>query len=296
VVVGVILIAGAVALLLWRDDTGEGYLARLGSQSEAALAVDGENGGDSNSDDDGPVGGDSNSGDDGSVGGDSAAPAGTDAVAALPDEEPSGADGSDADGGPIAEDPVGTTERAAPEGSAANDTTEPTDATDDDTASAGTTEPTDATGDDISRADRAPSDQVTTVSAGNDGDGGDDPVIVTVTDILRMVNRIAQLNGYAPIGSMAPDARDPDWIFPGNELELPNQRLYEIRRGDTMWAIADRFIQQSAQEHNRALSDLSERIQQGERPTQELQVLLDEAYVESTRRRAGELLTEIGVE
>ena len=111
-----------------------------------------------------------------------------------------------------------------------------------------------------------------------------------------MVNRIAERNGYAPIGSMAPDARDPDWIFPGNELELPDQRLYEIRRGDTMWAIADRFIRQSAQEHNRTLAELTERIQRGERPIEELQVLLNESYAQTTRRRAGELLSEIGVE
>jgi hypothetical protein len=298
VVVGVILIAGAVALLLWRDDTGEGYLARLGSQSEAALSVDGEIGGDPGGADEGQNGGDPGGADDSPDGGESAAPGGTDADGEPMMDDAGGDDGSGVDDPSIG----GSTDQADSDSPPTTDTT--------DSDSPPTTDTTDtgnARNESISSVDTgvsseaAPSDQATAVSTGSGeggeaGEDGEAPIRVTVTDILRMVNRIARLNGYAPIGSMAPDARDPDWIFPGNELELPNQRLYEIRRGDTMWAIADRFIQQSAQEHNRALADLTERIQQGERPTEELQVLLDEAYVETTRRRAGELLAEIGVE
>ncbi|MEX2444991.1 MAG: hypothetical protein WD492_15425 [Alkalispirochaeta sp.] len=228
VVVGVVLIAGAVALLLWRDDTGERYLARLGSRSETALVADDDAGGASNDD------GAANDRDD--VARDDAT--------------------TDSDDGAANDDGGGATN-----GGAANDPD-----------AAGDPEETD------------------------DGTATDAPIIVTETDILRMVNRIAELNDYAPIGSMAPDARDPNWIFPGNQLKLPNQELYEIRRGDTMWAISDRFIRQSAQEHMWTLTSLSERIQRGERPVNQLRVLLEETYVETTRRRAGELLSEIGVE
>ncbi|HKK49151.1 MAG TPA: LysM peptidoglycan-binding domain-containing protein, partial [Alkalispirochaeta sp.] len=251
VVIGVVLIAGAVTLLLWRDESGERFLARLGSQSETALMADGENtadGGDSDADGDTDTG--ANAG-------------------AETDAETSDADA--ADGGD-----VDTADDADAADSATSDRPDPVEGAD----------TTDAAADTIT----------TTETSDSDAFVEDAPITVTVTDILRMVNRIAELNEYAPIGSLAPDARDPDWIFPGNQLELPDQALYEIRRGDTMWAIADRFIRQSAQEHNQMLVDLSERIQQGERPTEELQILLEESYVESTRRRAGELLTEIGVE
>ena len=244
VVIGVMLIAGAVTLLLWRDDTGERYLARLNSRSEIALEAESDA---------------SLAGDGGSAAEDAAADTDDGPVS---DEN----GGHDNDGGMPANNDGGTP--------ANNDGGTPTDASDD-SDNGDATNPSEDSGADPT---------------------AEGPLVITVSDIIRMVNRIAERNGYAPIGSMAPDARDPDWIFPGNELELPDQRLYEIRRGDTMWAIADRFIRQSAQEHNRTLAELTERIQRGERPIEELQVLLNESYAQTTRRRVGELLSEIGVE
>lgn len=268
VVIGVVLIAGVVTLLLWRDDTGERYLARLGSDSEMALEAD------SDAPDTASVGNASSAGDGGSAEED-----------APPDEEAAAGaeDGSAADENGGAHDNDGGTP-ANDDGETANgDASNPGG---DSSADSGTD-----TGEDVSQVALQESDDPGADEAPTDG-----PLVITVGDIIRMVNRIAEQNGYAPIGSMAPDARDPDWIFPGNELELPDQRLYEIRRGDTMWAIADRFIRQSAQEHSRTLAELTERIQRGERPVEELQVLLNESYAQTTRRRVGELLSEIGVE
>ncbi|MFW5694021.1 MAG: hypothetical protein ACOCYB_02555 [Alkalispirochaeta sp.] len=287
VVLGVVLIAGAVALLLWRDDSGERLLARLGARSEAALVaddVDGENDGEDAVATDDATRGDT------AMNGDNDSADGVD-----PSEQPHAEDGADGatrrDGGSDSAEALDS-----PDSADSADSPDSADSADSpDSARAGNTANTATDGDEA--PDEVVRDDPTTQLASDDqAPSADAPITVTVSDILRMVNRIAELNGYAPIGSMAPDARDPDWIFPGNQLELPNQEVYEIRRGDTMWAIADRFIRQSEQEHIRRLADLRERVQQGEQPTEELRVLLEESYVETTRRSAGELLSEIGVE
>jgi hypothetical protein len=64
-----------------------------------------------------------------------------------------------------------------------------------------------------------------------------------------------------------------------------------------MWGIADRFIQQSVPQERRALAESERRIQRGESPTtgevrEQLTRLVEGALLETTRRRAQDLMEE----
>ncbi|MGQ9631918.1 MAG: hypothetical protein ACUVXI_16645 [bacterium] len=59
-------------------------------------------------------------------------------------------------------------------------------------------------------------------------------------EILTYANEVAFLNGYARIGIR--DIRflkNPDWIFPGNKLVMPEGDVLTVKEGDTIWDIAE---------------------------------------------------------
>lgn len=120
--------------------------------------------------------------------------------------------------------------------------------------------------------------------------GGHD---ITVRDIIRLVNRIAGDNGYRALGAVSPDGRDPDWIYPGNTFVLPDGGAYEVVSGDTLWQIAADYLVEMAARDDTQLTEIRQRIGNGERPLEELRMLLDETYVESVRREARELIQQL---
>ena len=148
----------------------------------------------------------------------------------------------------------------------------------------------------------APATDTLNAAPTNDAPGNDAivptdvDVEVTLTDILEMVNAIARSNGYAPIGRAVADGRDPDWIFPGTTLIMPDRSLHDVAPGDTMWGIADRFLQAHGRENGAALVLLERRIEEGERPMDELRQMMENAYLRSTRRRARQLIDQLGGE
>jgi len=71
---------------------------------------------------------------------------------------------------------------------------------------------------------------------------GDIPI--TVLDVFYLVNEIADANGYRRLDSPKDLRPDPNWIYPGNQFKLPDSSVYLVKRGDTLWGITTRYIEQ----------------------------------------------------
>ena len=122
---------------------------------------------------------------------------------------------------------------------------------------------------------------------------------ITIMDILTLTNRIAVSNGYQTLDKRTA-GKDPDWIYPGNILILPDETRYTVVKGDTMWYIAHRFIIQSLEmvwERYKAIDEKikSRQIQAGEKNqiTAELKKMRDESLSENFRKEIDRKLKEI---
>lgn len=67
---------------------------------------------------------------------------------------------------------------------------------------------------------------------------------ITVLDVFYLVNEIADTNGYRRLDSPKDIRPDPNWIYPGNRFKLPDSSVYIVKRGDTLWGITTRYIEQ----------------------------------------------------
>jgi len=67
---------------------------------------------------------------------------------------------------------------------------------------------------------------------------------ITVLDVFYLVNEIADANGYRRLDSPTDLRPDPNWIYPGNRFKLPDSSVYLVVRGDTLWGITTRYIEQ----------------------------------------------------
>ncbi len=83
----------------------------------------------------------------------------------------------------------------------------------------------------------------------------DQRVSITAADIHLAANDIAVLNGFKDLDYRVYAGQDPDWIYPGNELILPGERSYTIRRGDTIWFLAAREIRIQVENDLKALDE-----------------------------------------
>jgi len=65
---------------------------------------------------------------------------------------------------------------------------------------------------------------------------------ITILDVYKLTNKIAVTNGYNKLDSVNQLGKDPNWIYPGNVITLPDQVKYTVIKGDTIWYIAKIFI------------------------------------------------------
>jgi len=86
------------------------------------------------------------------------------------------------------------------------------------------------------------------------GPGG---IVITLLDIINLVNRIAVENGYKRMDSIDPDLPDPDWIYPGNVFVLPDGSRYTVVEGDSLWVITVRYMVERLSDDYRRYVDLT---------------------------------------
>ena len=72
--------------------------------------------------------------------------------------------------------------------------------------------------------------------------------VITEVDIHLAANEIAVLNGFRDLDYEVFSGADPDWILPGNTLELPGGTVYVIESGDTIWFLAAREVRSDAEQ------------------------------------------------
>ncbi|MCG8452168.1 MAG: hypothetical protein MI717_03170 [Spirochaetales bacterium] len=88
----------------------------------------------------------------------------------------------------------------------------------------------------------------------------DDRLSISEADIHLAANEIAVLNGYKDLNYKVFTGSDPNWIFPGTELLMPEGGPYVIQQGDTIWFLAARTVRLSVTEdfnvYDRALEVL----------------------------------------
>lgn len=69
---------------------------------------------------------------------------------------------------------------------------------------------------------------------------------MTHRDRIAITNKIALLNGYRrmllPFEVKYSAGRNPDWIYPGNVLLMPDNSMVVVKEGDVMWRICEKFL------------------------------------------------------
>lgn len=122
-------------------------------------------------------------------------------------------------------------------------------------------------------------------------------IVITILDIIDMANRIAIENGYRPMGAPESAGPSPDWIYPGNVFELPDETTRTVVEGDTIWDIAADFIEKElAVRYNRYL-DIMASYEDGDADRQEvidqLVSLRDATYAENFESLVQQSIEEV---
>lgn len=91
---------------------------------------------------------------------------------------------------------------------------------------------------------------------------------MTLRDIVHLTNKIAIANGYhRMLFSLERNyvkGRDPDWIYPGNVLRMPDGKWVVVQSGDTMWRLCESFLIEQVNGHEVEIRELIEKTKRKE--------------------------------
>ncbi len=65
---------------------------------------------------------------------------------------------------------------------------------------------------------------------------------ITLADIHLVANAIAVKNGFHDLDYRVFEGENPDWIYSGNLLIMPDGQACTVNPGDSIWYIASRLI------------------------------------------------------
>ncbi|QEN07826.1 LysM peptidoglycan-binding domain-containing protein [Oceanispirochaeta crateris] len=85
-------------------------------------------------------------------------------------------------------------------------------------------------------------------------------ITITLVDIHLVSNDIAVKNGYRDLDYKVFEGNNPNWIYTGNVLEMPDGTEYTVQRGDSIWFIASRMIRRELETDLLRLAELETRF------------------------------------
>ncbi len=118
-----------------------------------------------------------------------------------------------------------------------------------------------------------------------------DDLQITLVDIHLVSNDIAVRNGYRDLDYRVFEGKNPDWIWAGNLLELPDGSEYEVVRGDTIWFIASRLIRRDMEQRLETLEELKRELDRAVTPAEKssvsgrMETLAEGSMSEQLRRK-----------
>jgi hypothetical protein len=128
-------------------------------------------------------------------------------------------------------------------------------------------------------------------------------VEITLVDIHLVSNDIAVRNGYRDLNYLVDEGEDPDWIYPGNVLNMPDETDYTVVKGDNIWFLSSRLIRRELERDLEILAALEGRVSSGnlnESETEdllsELQKLMEGSLSEQFRARVNSVLKRVNEE
>ncbi len=120
---------------------------------------------------------------------------------------------------------------------------------------------------------------------------------ITEVDIHLAANKMAVLNGYKDLDYRVYTGNDPDWIYPGGILNLPDSGTYTVRKGDTIWFLAAREVRKGVEkdlkEYDFSVSALEKKSSSDkvlEEAKASLQKISTDSMAEAMRNLAGKAL------
>mgnify|MGYP001040865598 CR=1 FL=1 len=116
-------------------------------------------------------------------------------------------------------------------------------------------------------------------------------IAVNEREIFDNANDISLKNGYAPLIYPGVKVKNPHWIFPGNEFEMPDGTKVTVKEGDTLWGISHRWLTDASIRFNQALEPVIEGLAAGKNMEAEIALLQRLAFTASQKKRAAELAT-----
>ena len=121
-----------------------------------------------------------------------------------------------------------------------------------------------------------------------------------MVDIHLVSNDIAVRNGYHDLEYKVFEGNNPDWIWAGNKLILPDESIYTIRKGDNIWFIASRLIRRDVESKQKRLIAIEEEMNQDSltfseesRLLGELREMADTSLSEQFREKLNNKLREV---
>ena len=114
---------------------------------------------------------------------------------------------------------------------------------------------------------------------------------MTLLDLLNLTNVVAEKNGYHKIvedfEKPFMTGKDPDWIYPGNVINMPDSSRITVKKGDNMWKLCETFLINQINMHEVEIQGLIEKNKTGEismeKLREDLLKIKDESYSEMLR-------------